>query len=413
MTMIDVQVDKKVFNKAYLPYLDCMSRIQIFYGGSSSGKSVFLSQRDVLDVLRGGRNFLICRQVGKTLRGSVVQEIIKIINAWGLKDLFDINKVDGTVTCKNGYQIVFAGLDDTEKLKSITPAKGVFTDIRIEEATETNRESFKQLMKRQRGGDEKTDKRITLSFNPILKSSWIYQDFFAPIAWRENQTEYAGDNLSILKTWYIHNRFLTSSDKEDLENEKDPYFYKVYSLGEWGILGHVIFTNWTVQDLSKMRAQFTNHRNGLDFGFSSDPAAMPVTHYDKRNKTIFIYDELYERGLTNPALAGQMKAIIEKQYVTCDSSEPKSIQELRDNGVNALPAKKGKDSVNFGIQWLQQQTLVIDERCVNVQNELGQYHWKEDKDGNAMKVPVDKYNHAIDGLRYAYEDEAGGAWDVY
>ena len=149
---IDI-VYPEVINAAYLPYLKNMARVQIFYGGASSGKSVFLAQRDVLDVMAGGRNILVCRQVGRTFRGSVVQEVNKVISRWGLqREFFDINKTDGTITCKNGYQIIFAGLDDVEKLKSLTPARGVFTDVRIEEATEVGRDSVKQLLKRQHGG---------------------------------------------------------------------------------------------------------------------------------------------------------------------------------------------------------------------------------------------------------------------
>ena len=265
--MVDVSIDPAVFNAVYLPYLDDMTRTQIYYGGASSGKSVFLAQRDVLDVMRGGRNFLVCRQVGRTLRGSVVQEVRRIIAEWGLSQLFDINKTDGTVTCRNGYQIIFAGLDDVEKLKSLTPAQGAITDIRIEEATETERDTVKQLIKRQRGGDPAIPKRLTLSFNPVLKLSWIYQDYFAPVAWADDQTEHHDGRLSILKTWYIHNRFLTPDDRADLESETDRYFRDVYTLGNWGVLGDVIFTNWETADLSDMAQQFTDIRIGLDFGF--------------------------------------------------------------------------------------------------------------------------------------------------
>lgn len=411
--MTEVEIDRKVFNKAYLLYLDCMSRTQILYGGSSSGKSVFLAQRAVYDVMQGGRNYLVVRQVGRTLRGSVYSEIVKVIYTWGVQGLFTVNKSDMLITCANGYQIIFAGLDDTEKLKSLVPAQGALTDIWCEESTEMEPNAIKQLYKRQRGGDEKTPKRLTMSFNPILRSHWIFTEYFAPLGWADDQTQATTDTLSILKTTYQDNRFLTTDDRADLENETDPYFYAVYSLGNWGILGHVIFTNWTVEDLSTQRAQFTNHRNGLDFGFSSDPAAMPVTHYDKPRKTIYIYDELYERGLTNDVLAVEVKKLIDRQYVTCDSAEPKSIVELQHAGVNALPAKKGKDSIVHGIQWLQQQAIVVDTRCVNVQNELRQYHWKEDKDGNSLRQPIDKYNHAVDGLRYAYENEFRGGWNVY
>lgn len=411
--MIEVEIDRHVFNPVYRPHLENMARTQIYYGGSSSGKSYFLAERTVYDILGGGRNYLIVRQVGRYLRGSVYQQIINVLSGWGVLHLFDVHKTDMLITCKNGYQIIFAGLDDVEKLKSLTPAKGAITDIWVEEATETERNTIKQLYKRQRGGSKHTRKRMTFSFNPILQSSWLYTDYFAPLGWAEDQTSSYSDTLSILKTTYKDNRFLTPEDVEDLESESDKYFYNVYTLGNWGVLGHAIFTNWTVRDLSEMRDQFTNPRHGLDFGFSSDPAAMPCTHYDKAHKTIYVYDELYERGLTNDLLAVDIKQRIGRQYVTCDSAEPKSIAELQGYGVNALPAKKGKDSVVFGVQWLQQRQIVVDSRCVHTQNELRQYHWKEDKDGNALRIPVDKYNHAIDGLRYAYEDEAGGAWDVY
>ncbi len=401
-----------VINDVYEPHLDNAARVQIFYGGSSSGKSVFLAQRCVLDVLQGGRNYLVCRQVGRTVRKSVYNEINKAINDAGLRGLFDANKSDGVITCTNGYQILFAGLDDTEKIKSITPERGVITDVWVEEATETEPDAIKQLLKRQRGGDEATPKRLTLSFNPIYKTHWIYQTYFAPTVWADDQTQYTSPDLSILKTTYLDNQFLTAADRADLENEQDEYYRDVYTLGKWGVLGDVIFKNWRVDDLIGMVNQFTNHRNGLDFGFSSDPAALAVTHYDKARKTIYIYDELYERGLTNDALAPEIKSRIGKQYVYCDSAEPKSIQELNNLGVNAVGVKKGKDSVLFGIQWLQQQTIIVDAKCIAARNELGVYHWKKDKDGNSLRIPVDKNNHLIDATRYAYEDMGAGWADV-
>jgi phage terminase large subunit len=177
-----------------------------------------------------------------------------------------------------------------------------------------------------------------------------------------------------------------------------------------------------------MRDQFTNHKHGLDFGYSSDPAALWISHYDKAHKTIYLYDELYEVGLTNDVLSEFVKEKIGKtkrvrtyddvgkpidnyvpdgtQPVTCDSAEPKSIAELRSFGVSARSARKGKDSVLYGIQWLQQQTIIVDTRCINARNELMTYQWKEDAGGNALPIPMDKNNHLIDAGRYAYEDEA-------
>lgn len=411
--MTDVIIEPGIFNDVYLPYLKCTSRTQIFYGGSSSGKSVFLAQRAVYDVMRGGRNYLVCRMVGRTLRGSVFTEICRVISSWGVGKLFAINKTDMLITCTNGYQIIFAGLDDVEKLKSLVPQKGVLTDVWIEEATEVSQNDVKQLYKRQRGGSDDVPKRLTLSFNPIMQNHWIYTTYFGGISLTDKQTEYKTDALSILKTWYIHNRFLTHDDIRDLENEPDKYYRDVYTYGNWGVLGHVIFTNWRVEDLSEMVAQFTNRRNGLDFGFSSDPAALSRSHYDRNNKTIYFFDELYEYGLTNDVLASEMLKIIGRDRVICDSAEPKSIAELRNYGVDAQPAEKGKDSVIYGIQWLQQQNIVIDAKCINTKNEFMQYKWKEDKSGEAIRQPVEHNNHIIDAARYAYEEDSLAYETVY
>lgn len=408
--MTEVEIHTEVINDAYLPYMDNLARVQIYYGGAGSGKSVFLAQRAVYDLLRGGRNYLICRAVGRTIRGSVFTEIQRIIYGWGLGGLFNINKSDMLITCTNGYQIIFAGLDDVEKMKSLTPAKGALTDVWVEEATEVSRDVIKQLQKRQRGGDASIPKRLTMSFNPILQTHWIYGEYFGSVNLTDTQTSYQSDDLSILRTWYIHNRFLTPDDINDLESETDKYYRDVYTFGKWGILGHVIFSNWRVEDLSEMRNQFTNARDGLDFGFSADPAALVVTHYDRERKTIYIYDELYERGLTNDVLAAEVKSKVGNTGVVCDSAEPKSIAELVQHGVLATGAVKGKDSVLHGIQWLQQQEIVIDVSCINTKNEFVQYHWKEDAAGNALRQPVDRDNHLIDALRYAYERDATAVW---
>ncbi len=404
--MTDVSIYASAFNKVYLPQLENMARVQILYGGSSSGKSKFKAQQCIYDVMSGGRNYLVCRQVGRTIRGSVAQEIGRIIDEWNLHVLFTINKTDGTITCiKNGYQVIFSGLDDVEKLKSITPAKGAITDVWIEEATETELDSIKQLLKRQRGGSAKIPKRLHMTFNPIMQNHWIYETYFAGIGWADGQTEHTSPDLSILKTTYKDNKFLTAEDRSGLENEKDKYYYDVYTLGNWGVLGNVIFTNWTVRDLSADVNQFTNPRVGLDFGFSSDPAAIVVCHYDTKKKIIYIYKEMYERGLTNDILASRVLEMIGDDRVTCDSSEPKSIQELCNHQVRAVGAVKGKDSVNFGIDWLKQHEIIIDTTCINLRNELQQYHWKKDAGGNSLKIPVDKNNHLIDALRYAMESD--------
>ncbi len=395
-----------LFAPVYYPHLNDTHRTQILYGGSSSGKSVFKAQQAVNDVLRGGRNWLICRKIGKDSRHSTFVEVNKVIDSWGVASRFKVNKTDLTITGDNGYQILFKGLDDLEKIKSIVVGKGAITDIWVEEATQTEADDIRQLLRRQRGGDTTVRHRLHLTFNPILQSSWIYTTYFSPVAWANDQTWHEGDNLTILKTTYRDNPFLGPDEIAVLENETQPYWRDVYTLGNWGILGDVIFSNWEVQDLSGMTAQFTNRRNGLDFGFSSDPAAVVSTHYDKKHKTIYVFGEFYERGLTNDLLAQEVTKLVGSDIIVCDSAEPKSIAELSRYGVYAAAAEKGKDSILHGIQWLQQQRLIIDKSCINTRNELQQYQWRKDKDGNALRQPVDKNNHIIDALRYAYESDS-------
>lgn len=403
---IRVNIPSAAFNPVYLPYLNNMARVQIFYGGAGSGKSVFKAQCAVIDVLAGGRNYLVCRAVQKDSRRSTFVEVQKVIGRWGLWHYFKVNKVEMVVTCVNDYQIRFTGLDDPEKLKSITFLRGVLTDIWVEEATQTQPSDISELKRRQRGGGENSPpKRLTLTFNPIIKTHHIYKAYFSGIEWADDDTSYDDGNLSILKTWHIHNKWLTQADKDDLLGIKDDYERGVYAFGNWGVLGNAIFRNWSVADLSGRHNEFANHRHGLDFGFSNDPAALVLTHYDRKKKTIYIYDELYERGLTNDILASEVNRRTPKA-VACDSAEPKSIVELKRHGTRAYPVKKGKDSVLHGIQWLRQQRIIIDKRCVNAKHEFETYRWRKDKDGNAMRQPVDKNNHIIDALRYAYERDA-------
>ncbi len=407
---VNLNIDPRIFNDVYYPELQNMARVQIIYGGSSSGKSVFKAQQAVLDVLSGGRNWLVCRQGATDLRTSTFEEIKRVVSDWGLGELFKINEMSMRLVCGNGYQILCKGLDDIEKVKSIVPSVGAWTDVWVEEATQVAKKSITQLMKRQRGRDSKypkIKKRVHLTFNPILKTHYIYSDYFQATGWADEQTQYKGKDgrLSILKTWYIHNKFLTQEDVDDLLHEKDEYFRAVYTFGNWGVLGNVIFTNWSVADLSGMVDQFTNRRNGGDFGFSNDPAAYALSHYDRMRSTIYIFKELYELGLTNDVLAGLVLPMSEGDEVVWDSAEPKSIEELNQHGLLSTGARKGKDSIIHGIQWLQQQTIIIDKSCINTHNDCQQDKWKENKSGNAMRPPVDKFNHIIDALRYSYEDD--------
>ena len=415
-TKYDYELDicTDMYNSVYLPYLDQSRSTEIFYGGSSSGKSNFVAQRTIENIMEGGHNYLCCRKMGNSLTKSVFNELTKAISKLKVGHLFNVVPSQGHITCVNGYQILFTGLDDSEKVKSITPKHGVITSVWIEESTEVTYEDIKQLRKRLRGiaaYDGKTiQKKIILTFNPIYKTHWLYKEYFAANNWKDDQTKFLDDRLSILKTTHLDNDFLDAEDHLLLEEESDPYWFSVYTKGDFGILGDAIFTNWRTEDLSMKKESFDRIRNGLDFGYSSDPNAYVRIHYDKAAKKIYIFEAWQAKKLTNPMIATKLKPIIGREPIFCDSAEPKSITELQSEGIDARPVKKGKDSIMHGIKWLQKHEIIVDESLQGVINEFNTYQWKKDKDGNALPIPTGD-DHFIDACRYSIEVEHTGFFE--
>lgn len=225
--MINIQIDKKVFNKKYLPYLDNEDRYLVFYGGGSSGKSYFIVQRYIYKILKQKVNLLVVRQTGNTNRDSTFALFKQVIGQWNLSSLFDIT--DLRIKCKNGNEVIFRGLDDAEKIKSTTFENGELTDIWVEEATECQETDINQLKVRLRGG--KSKKQMVLSFNPVNINHWIKRHFID------------SKLATVCHSTYKDNKFLTEEDKEALESFKDtdPYYYNVYCLGLWGVLGKTFF----------------------------------------------------------------------------------------------------------------------------------------------------------------------------
>ena len=396
-------VPARAFNAVYLPYLQAPQRVQLFFGGAGSGKSAFLAARAVLDAL-SGRNTLVVRQVARTLRASCFAEVQKSISRFGLSHMFSISKSELSVTCySNGAQLLFLGLDDVEKVKSLTPRRGALTDIWVEEATETRRADLRQLEKRLRGPSAHS-KRLTMSFNPVSRGHWLYKEYFA--AFPEDRGLLITPDLLILRTTYRDNRFLAPDDIRALEAEKDPYFHQVYTLGEWGQLGGSVFSNWAVGEPPR-EIDRTWLRCGLDFGYAADPAAAVLAAFDRKKGTLYILEEFKQAGLTNDLLALRLKALCGMLPVTCDSAEPKSIAELRRHGVQALPARKGPDSVLHGLQWLNQQKMVLAPKCVHLREELLGCRWADDGHGGFLPRPAGE-DHLIDALRYAMERDSQG-----
>jgi phage terminase large subunit len=229
----NITISKKVFNKAFLPYLDNDSRYLVLYGGAGSGKSYFVAERWIYKLLKNSKfNLLVVRNTGKSNRDSTFALIKQIVTKWNLKKYFKINESDLRIKCLlNENEIIFAGLDDVEKLKSITFSKGELTDIWIEEASEILESDFNQLDVRLRGAG--TKKQIVISFNPIDVNHWLKRKFF----------DTKDDNTTVFHSTYKDNDFLDEDYKRLLESykETDEYYYNVYCLGQWGVLGKTVF----------------------------------------------------------------------------------------------------------------------------------------------------------------------------
>lgn len=234
---VNIKISKKVFNDVYLPYLNNEDRYLVFYGGGSSGKSYFIAERYIYKLIHPKRcNLLIVRQTGDTNRKSTFPLLKQVISNWNLAEHFKVNESDMRIVCKlTGNEVAFAGLDDVEKIKSITFANGELTDIWVEEATETQEADINQLKVRLRGG--KSKKQMVLSFNPINIQHWIKGHFVD------------SGLATVCFSTYKDNKFLTDDDRKALEDLKrtDEYTYNVYCLGQWGILGKTVFDARAIQ----------------------------------------------------------------------------------------------------------------------------------------------------------------------
>lgn len=239
---INVDISKKVFNRSYLPLLNCDTRYLVMYGGSGSGKSYFIVERYVFKLLtRKKCNLLVVRNTGKSNRDSTYALFKQVIYKWQLSKLFTFNETDMRIRCINGNEVIFAGLDDVEKLKSVTFSKGELTDEWLEEASEIQEADFNQLDIRLRG--KGTKKQIVISFNPIDINHWLKRRFI----------DQDSDNITVNHSTYKDNDFLDDDYKRLLESykETDPYYYSVYCLGEWGVLGETIFDKVKVTERLK------------------------------------------------------------------------------------------------------------------------------------------------------------------
>lgn len=403
-----------IIGKGYGEFWRCKKRYICLKGGRASKKSTTQSLRLITNMMKYPlANAVVIRRYFNTHRDSTFAQLKWAINRLHVKDLWKatMNPLELTYI-PTGQKILFRGFDDPQSITSITVETGYLCWVWIEEAFQiTDEKEFDKLDLSIRGAvPEGYYKQIVFTFNPWSENIWLKKRFFD--AYDKGDRE----NILCLTTNYMCNEFLDDADRAVFEDmkEKNMRRYSIEGLGEWGIADGLVFNNWEELefDVQHLKNQTDRYDRpiyqeifGLDWGFSNDPTAMVASLVNEQSKEIFIYDEIYGYRMTNQQIAAAIKAKgYDKCLIVADSSEPKSIEEVRQFGIQRIrPAKKGPDSVRAGIQKLQDYHIYVHPRCVNVLVELNNYVWDKDKDGRVLNEPIDDYNHAMDAFRYSAE----------
>lgn len=373
-------------------------------GGRGSGKSSFLSIEIILGLVEDeDANAVVLRKVAANLRDSVFEQMTWAIHALGVEDEWE-RKVSPMelVRKSTGQKVLFRGCDDPRKLKSIKFQRGYAKFIWYEEVDEFGgmqelRNLNQSLM---RGGEEF---RIFYSFNPPKHArSWVNQEMAEE---REDRLVHHSTYLDMPEEW-LGSQFLAEAE---YIRKRHPETYRHEYLGEVTGGGGEVFRNLTLREISDEEiAAFDRISRGLDWGYAVDPLHYTVNHYDKTRRLLYIFFELRAQGMSNRRLAEEIrKENPNHRTVVCDSAEPKSIAEMREYGVAAVGAKKGPDSVYYGIKWLQDlEEIIIDpKRCPETAKEFYGYAYEGDGKGGWKAAFPDRENHAIDAVRYSREDD--------
>ena len=347
-------------------------------------------------------NAIYIRKTERTIKDSCFSDCRWAINKLGLDKYFVCRLSPLEIEYKpTGQRILFRGCDDPLKLTSISVPKGVLCWAVFEEAYEITKEADFDMIDESIRGEmpEGYFKRIFVLLNPWSEKTWIKTRFFDP----PND-----ENKLAVTTTYQCNEWLTPDDIQLFENMKvrNPRRYQVAGLGNWGILDSLVYENWKEEafDVDEIKGRDVESVFGLDFGYTNDPTALFCGLIDPQNKKLYVFDELYQKGLSNRKIYENIRSMgYAKERITADSSEPKSIDELKGYGLRVNSAKKGKDSVNNGVQWIQDLEIIIHPKCVNFITEISNYTWDKDKFGNKLNAPVDDFNHLMDAMRYALE----------
>ena len=395
--------------KGYKDFWNFKGRYRVCKGSRGSKKSKTTALFFIYSMMKyPGANLLVVRKVYRTLKDSCFTDLKWAINTLEVQDYWSVKESPlEIIYIPTGQKILFRGLDDPLKVTSITVETGNLCWAWIEEAYEINKEQdFNMLDESIRGKiEEPLYKQITLTFNPWNERHWLKKRFF----------DVEDENIMSKTTNYMCNEWLDESDKKLFEDMKknNPRRYQVAGLGNWGIVEGLVYENWEekefdVNEISKRKG--VKSAFGLDFGYTNDPSAFFCGLIDVANKEIYVFDEIYKNAMKNRQIAEE---IIRKGYgkekIVADSQEPKSIDELYDLGLKGIrKSRKGRDSINNGVQYIQDYKIIIHPRCVNFITEISNYMWDKDKFDNPVNKPVDDFNHLMDAMRYALESYSKG-----
>lgn len=396
----------QIVGKGYKSFWNFKGRYKVVKGSRASKKSKTTALWIIYNMMKyKNANTLVVRKVFRTLKDSCYSDLRWAINRFQVQDYWEFKESPLEITYKpTGQKILFRGFDDPLKITSISVSVGSLCWCWIEEAYElTDETAFNMLDESIRGVvEEPLFKQIIISFNPWNERHWLKSRFFDKV----------DDNILALTTNYLCNEWLDDADKKLFEDMKknNPRRYQVAGLGNWGIVDGLVYENW--QELEFDWREILNKRQkakavfGLDFGYTNDPAAFFCGILDQEQKEIYVFDEIYQKGMQNTAIYNNIEKLgFKKEIIVADSAEPKSIDHLKGLGLYRIKAsKKGKDSINAGIQFIQDFKIFIHPRCVNFLTEISNYAWDKDKFGKAVNKPIDDFNHLMDAMRYALED---------
>lgn len=399
-----------IVGKGYKTFWNFKGRYRVVKGSRASKKSKTTALWFIYNLMKHpGSNLLVVRKTYRTLKDSCFTDLqwacqrLKCARFWEFK----LSPLEATYK-PTGQKILFRGLDDPLKVTSITVPVGSLCWGWIEEAYElTSEEDFSTLDESIRG--ELPDglwKQWTITFNPWNEHHWLKKRFFdAP----------ESENVLALTTNYLCNEWLDQSDLELFEDMKkrNPRRYEVAGLGNWGIVDGLVYENFHIRDFEITDIGDAVTVSGLDFGFTNDPTAFFVGFADKANRKIWVWDEIYEKGMTNSRIYERIEALgYRKNRIIADCADAKSIYELARMGLKINGSRKGADSIRAGVQFIQDYEIIIKPRCVNFITEIQNYQWGKDKFGNSINKPIDDFNHLMDAMRYAMEPIQRGSVKV-